>query len=49
MLKDNQWGVYLKYEPFEKVPMKDESPMLKIMEISEAHLFEAIDLYEIEE
>ena len=49
ILKKNQWGVYLRAEPLEKVPMQDAPPMLKIKEIDEHNLFEAIDLYEIEE
>ena len=49
ILKKNQGGVYLRAEPLEKVPMIDAPPMLKIKEIDEHNLFEAIDLYEIEE
>jgi len=49
ILKKNQWGVYLRAEPLEKVPMIDAPPMLKIKEIDEANLFDAIDSYEIEE
>ena len=49
ILKQNQWGVYLRAEPLEKVPMQDAPPMLKIKEIDEHNLFEAIDSYEIEE
>ena len=41
--------MYLRAEPLEKVPMQDAPPMLKIKEIDEANLFDAIDSYEIEE
>ena len=49
ILRENQWGVYLRAEPLEKVPMQDPPPMLKIKEIDEHNLFESIDSYEIEE
>ena len=35
ILRENQWGVYLRAEPLEKVPMQDAPPMLKIKEIDE--------------
>jgi hypothetical protein len=49
VLIDNKWGVYLREEPIEKVPMQEGPPMLKVKEISDTSLFEAIDSYEIEE